>query len=136
MIYEESEEEICSKTTNITTDMCEYDKEDTDNDTGNNAETANRNKEIQEQDIETILEESPKQVTKAKLLKRIDNKNPSSNMCEDDDGGGDSNKNEDDDEDEKDTENLNKKISSTKYWNDLWRITQAGQQSKTLETYQ
>ena len=68
---------MCSNTTSITTDMCQYDDDD-DNKDENNEEaekdTANLNEEIQEQDIEMILEVSPEQNTKAKLLKRIDNK--------------------------------------------------------------
>ena len=51
MIYEESEEEICSKSTNITTDMCEYDDEDITE----NEEAEIPNEEIQEQDSEMIL---------------------------------------------------------------------------------
>ena len=77
MIHEESEEGTCSKTTHTTTDMCEYDNDDsTENEDHDKAEKdtiANLNEEIQEQDIEMILEESPKQDTKEKLLKSIDN---------------------------------------------------------------
>ena len=54
MIYEELEEETCSKTTNITTDMCEYKddesnkNEDQDQDHKEaEKDTANLNKEIQ-----------------------------------------------------------------------------------------
>ena len=71
MIYEESEEETCSKTTHITTNMCEYDNDDSTEDEDD--DEAEKDEEIQEQDIEMILEESPKQDTKEKLLKRSDN---------------------------------------------------------------
>ena len=56
MIYEESEEETSSKTTHITTNMCEYDDDIIDENDRNPGKTANRNKKIQEQDIEMILE--------------------------------------------------------------------------------